>query len=152
MLVVFSSLIACKKKYIYIYSVSSSIQTGFLYFFCQKSLDEGSRGRHCCHFAGSHVFAVPAPGSVFDFCFFCFLASGLRAGGKMVYERGYLRSSLALGRLLSARLAVFLKTMAGQAGESGSRGGKNHEFLNPIVGCFFFFLGVQGRSSSSWLQ
>lgn len=39
---------------------------------------------------------------------------------------------------MSGRLAVFLKTMAGQAGESGSRGGKNHEFLNPIVGLFFW--------------
>lgn len=47
-----------------------------------------------CHSASSHVFAVPAPGLVFDF-FFVFLASGLR--GRMVYERGYLRSSLALG-------------------------------------------------------
>lgn len=39
--------------------------------------------------------------------------------------------------LLSVRLAVFLKTMAGQAGESGSRGGK--KTMNSSIQLWVFF-------------
>lgn len=112
----------------------------FFFFFCPKSLAEGSAGRYCCLSARSRVFSGPAEGFVFDFSVFW------HAQGKMLYKRGYLQSSPAFlewgvgwgGLLLSVRLAVFFKTMAGQAEESGSRGGGKKPWI-PQSNCGVFF-------------